>query len=245
MFSAWTGSMSRPTMDIDLLGKIDNSLEVIVAAMKNACEMKVEPDGMVFHSETLTAVRITEGTEYEGVRCRVRGSLGNVRISLQIDIGFGDVVVPGPCKLTYPTLLDFPPPELNGYTKESTIAEKFQAMVKLGILNSRMKDFYDIWFLSRRFDFRSETLAEAIEKTFENRNTPITVNLTVFDFSFTKDEDKKVQWLGFIKRAKITDAPGSFEEVTASVKVFLEPIVTSIVERQRFHGIWTAPGPWL
>jgi len=95
------------------------------------------------------------------------------------------------------------------------------------------------------FDFSGETLAEAIEKTFENRNTPITVNLTVFDFSFTKDEDKKVQWLGFIKRAKITDAPGSFEEVTASVKVFLEPIVTSIVERQRFHGIWTAPGPWL
>lgn len=237
MFLAWAGLESRPTMDIDLLGKIDNSLEVIVAAMKNACEMKVDPDGMVFHSETLTAVRITEGTEYEGVRCRVRGSLGNVRISLQIDIGFGDVVVPGPCKLTYPTLLDFPPPELNGYTKESTIAEKFQAMVKLGILNSRMKDFYDIWFLSRRFDFRSETLAEAIEKTFENRNTPITVNLTVFDFSFTKDDDKKVQWLGFIKRAKITDAPGSFEEVTASVKVFLEPIVASIVERQRFHGI--------
>jgi len=245
MFLAWAGLESRPTMDIDLLGKIDNSLEVIVAAMKNACKMKVEPDGMVFHSETLTAVRITEGTEYEGVRCRVRGSLGNVRISLQIDIGFGDVIVPGPCKFVYPVLLDFPSPELNGYTKESTIAEKFQAMVKLGILNSRMKDFYDIWFLSRRFDFRSETLAEAIEKTFENRNTPITVNLTVFDFSFTKDEDKKVQWLGFIKRAKITDAPGSFEEVTASVKVFLEPIVTSIVERQRFHGIWTAPGPWL
>ena len=199
---------------------------------------------MVFHSETVTAVRITEGTEYEGVRCRVRGSLGNVRISLQIDIGFGDVIVPGPCKLTYPTLLDFPPPELNGYTKESTIAEKFQAMVKLGILNSRMKDFYDIWFLSRMFDFRGEILAEAIEKTFENRNTLITVNLTVFDLSFTKDEDKKVQWLGFIKRAKITDAPGSFEDVATAVKVFLEPIVASMVDRQTFHGIWTAPGPW-
>ena len=244
MFSAWTGLESRPTMDIDLLGKIDNSLEVIVAAMQDACEMEVKSDGMAFHSETVTAARITEGAEYDGVRCRVRSSLGKVRISLQVDIGFGDVVVPGPCKFAYPALLDFPPPELNGYTKESTIAEKFQAMVKLGVLNSRMKDFYDIWFLSCMFDFRGETLAEAIEKTFENRNTPITVNPTVFDLSFTKDEDKKVQWLGFIKKAKIIDAPGSFEDVAAAVKVFLEPIVASIVERQTFHGIWTAPGPW-
>ncbi len=244
MFSAWTGSGSRPTMDIDLLGKIDNSLEVIVAAMKDICEIEVEPDGMTFHSETVTAARITEGAEYEGVRCRVRGSLGKARISLQIDIGFGDVIVPGPCKVAYPALLDFPPPELKGYTKESTIAEKFQAMVNLGVLNSRMKDFYDISFLSRMFDFMGETLAEAIEKTFENRNTPIIVNPTVFDHSFTKDEDKLVQWLGFIKKAKLTDAPESFEDVAAAVKVFLEPIVASIVERQRFHGIWTAPGPW-
>ncbi len=151
---------------------------------------------------------------------------------------------PAPEKLVYPTILSFPAPKLLGYSRESTIAEKFQAMVKLGVLNSRMKDFYDIWFLSRTFDFRGETLAEAIEKTFENRNTPITVNPTVFDLSFTKDEDKKVQWLGFIKKAKITDVPGSFEDVAAAVKVFLEPIVASIVERQTFHGIWTAPGPW-
>ncbi|MBW2327367.1 MAG: nucleotidyl transferase AbiEii/AbiGii toxin family protein [Deltaproteobacteria bacterium] len=221
-------------MDIDLLGKIDNSLEVIVAVMKDACEMEVEPDGMAFHPETVTAARITEGAEYEGVRCRVRGSLGNVRISLQIDIGFGDVVVPGPCKFTYPALLDFPPPELNGYTKESTIAEKFQAMVRLGVLNSRMKDFYDIWFLSRTFDFRGETLAEAIEKTFENRNTPITVNPTVFDLSFTKDEDKKVQWLGFIKKAKITDAPGwaNYHRHVVSKKTF------AYVDSRIFRQIW-------
>jgi len=244
MFLAWTGPESRPTMDIDFLGKLDNSLEVIAAVVKDACKMEVEPDGMVFHSETVTAAKITEGADYDGVRCRVRGSLAKVRISLQIDIGFGDVIVPGPCKVAYPALLDFPPPELNGYTKESTIAEKFQAMVKLGVLNSRMKDFYDIWFLSRMFDFRGETLAEAIEKTFENRNTPITVNPTVFDLFFTKDKDKKVQWLGFIKKAKLTDAPESFEDVAAAIKVFLEPIAASIVERQTFHAIWTPPGPW-
>ncbi|MDF1592693.1 MAG: nucleotidyl transferase AbiEii/AbiGii toxin family protein [Desulfobacterales bacterium] len=244
MFVAWTGPGSRPTMDIDLLGKIVNSPEVIVAAMRDACETEVESDGIAFHPESVTAARITEGADYEGVRCRVRGVLGNARISLQIDIGFGDVVVPGPCKVAYPSLLDFPPPELNGYTKESTIAEKFQAMVKLGVLNSRMKDFYDIWFLSRTFDFRGDTLAEAIEKTFENRKTIITINPTVFDLSFRKDAGKKVQWLGFIRKAKLADAPESFEDVVAAIKAFLDPILTSIVERQRFHGLWTAPGPW-
>jgi hypothetical protein len=137
---------------------------VIVAAMKDACSVNVEADGMSFDAGSVTAARITEDAEYEGVRVRVQGSLGNARVSLQVDIGFGDVIVPAPSKVAYPALLDFPPPELNGYTMESTIVEKFQAMVKLGVLNSRMKDFYDIWMLSRTFDFKGETLAEAVEK---------------------------------------------------------------------------------
>jgi len=244
MFSVWSGSGSRPTMDIDLLGRIDNNLEVIVAAMKDACGMDVEADGMSFNAETVTAVRITEDAEYEGVRVRVRGGLGNARVSLQIDIGFGDVIVPGPIKVAYPALLDFPAPELNGYTMESTIAEKFQAMVKLGVLNSRMKDFYDIWMLSRTFDFRGEMLAEAVEKTFENRNTPITIAPTVFDPSFVKDGDKKVQWQGFIRKAKLADAPEVFEDVVVAVKVFLEPLVASLAEIRPFRSIWNAPGPW-
>ena len=244
MFSVWSGSGSRPTMDIDLLGRIDNSLEVIVAAMKDACGMDVEADGMSFNAETVTAVRITEDAEYEGMRVRVRGGLGNARVSLQIDIGFGDVIVPGPIKVAYPALLDFPAPELNGYTMESTIAEKFQAMVKLGVLNSRMKDFYDIWMLSRTFDFRGEMLAEAVEKTFENRNTPITIAPTVFDPSFVKDGDKKVQWQGFIRKAKLANAPEAFEDVVVAVKVFLEPLVASLAEIRPFRSIWNAPGPW-
>jgi hypothetical protein len=163
---------------------------------------------------------------------------------VQIDIGFGDVIVPGPIKVAYPALLDFPAPELNGYTMESTIAEKFQAMVKLGVLNSRMKDFYDIWMLSRTFDFRGEMLAEAVEKTFENRNTPITIAPTVFDPSFVKDGDKKVQWQGFIRKAKLADAPEAFKDVVVAVKVFLEPLVASLAEIRPFRSIWNAPGPW-
>jgi hypothetical protein len=231
-------------MDIDLLGKIDNRLEVISAAIKDACLMDVEADGISFNAETVEAVRITEDAEYEGVRVRLHGNLGKARVTLQIDIGFGDVIVPNPSTVSYPTILDFPAPELKGYTMESTIAEKFQAMVKLGILNSRMKDFYDIWILSRTFDFKGEVLAEAVEKTFTNRNTLISLNAAIFDPSFGKDRDKNVQWQGFIRKAKLTNAPESFEEVIAAVKLFLEPLAASIVEQQAFKSNWTASGPW-
>lgn len=203
MFSAWCGLASRPTMDIDLLGMIDNRLEVITTAIKDACLMDVDADGISFNAETVEAVRITEDAEYEGVRVRVHGSLGKARISLQIDIGFGDVIVPNAKTVSYPSILDFPVPELKGYTMESTIAEKFQAMVKLGILNSRMKDFYDIWVLSRTFDFKGEILAEAVEKTFEKRNTPVNLDAALFGLSFGKDGDKNVQWQGFISRRNL------------------------------------------
>ena len=245
MFSAWCGPASRPTMDIDLLGKIDNRLEVITAAIKDVCLMDVKADGISFNAETVETVRITEDAEYEGVRVRVQGGIGNARVSIQIDIGFGDVIIPNPSKVSYPTILDFPAPELKGYTMESTIAEKFQAMFKLGVLNSRMKDFYDIWVLSRTFDFKGGILAKAVEKTFEKRNTPVNLDAALFDPSFGKDGDKNVQWQGFIRKTKLINAPESFEDVIAAVvKLFLEPLAASIVERSPFSSNWTAPGPW-
>jgi hypothetical protein len=192
MFSTWEEAATRPTMDIDLLGKIDNRLETITNAIRDICMIRVEEDGVTFASETVEAVRITEDAEDEGVRVRIRGSLGNAQVSLQIDIGFGDVIVPEPETISYPSILGFPAPKLKGYTMDSTIAEKFQAMVKLGILNSRMKDFYDIWIMSRIFDFKGEVLAKAVEKTFENRKTPINLNAAIFDASFGKDQEKAV-----------------------------------------------------
>lgn len=244
MFSAWSTSRSRPTMDIDLLGRIDNDIETIVAVVKDVCLMGVEKDGMSFRENSVTAARITEDAEYEGVRVRVRGGLGNVRVSLQIDIGFGDFVVPGPDSITYPTLLDFPPPVLQGYTMESTIAEKFQAMVRLGILNSRMKDFYDIWKLAHTFDFNGKILTEAISKTFERRNTPIPSAMTFFQSSFAKDPVKKRQWHGFVEKAMLTDAPDSIEDVVLAINLFLEPVISSLFSREVFNYTWTAPGPW-
>jgi len=244
MFLVWSGQASRPTKDIDLLGRIENSLEVIVNAMKEACGVNVEEDGMSFYAETVTAARITEDAEYEGVRVRFQSGLGNARVSLQMDIGFGDVVIPSPQRVEYPVLLNFPAPEVEGYTMESTIAEKFQAMVKLGVLNSRMKDFYDIWLLSSMFDFSGETLAEAIERTFENRKTQISTEPAVFSTSFADDGDKRIQWRGFIKKAKLNNAPETFREVVAAIKTFIEPLAASLSEHKPFHRTWNAPGPW-
>lgn len=244
MFSAWSGALSRPTMDIDLLGKIDNQIDTITAAIREACLIEVEADGLCFDAETVNAIRITEDADYKGVRVRVHGNMRKARISIQIDIGFGDVIVPNPERISYPTLLDFPTPELNGYTMESTIAEKFQAMVKLGVVNSRMKDFYDIWMLSRTFNFNGEILAEAVKKTFENRKTPLNLNSVVFDPSFGKDKARNVQWQGFIRKAKLVNAPDSFQDVIVELKIFLEPIASSIDMGQAFTSRWTAPGPW-
>jgi hypothetical protein len=117
-------------------------------------------------------------------------------------------------------------------------------MVKLGLLNSRMKDFYDIWLLSRMFDFSGETLIEAIEKTFEKRKTPLINEPTMFSLTFMKDDSKQAQWKGFIDKTKLTDAPSAFEDVAAAIKVFLQPIVDSIISKRMFQSFWTAPGPW-
>jgi len=244
MFSVWSGPWTRPTMDIDLLGKIDNSLETIIAAIKEACEVEVEADGMSFNQETVTAERIVEDALYEGVRVRIQGFLGGARINLQVDVGFGDEIVPEPYRILYPSLLDFPAPALKGYTMESTIAEKFQAMVKLGVLNSRMKDFYDIWMLSRSFDFSGKILARAIFQTFSNRNTPINAEPAIFAPSFVQDRSKSQQWQGFIRKAKLVNTPETFEEVVEGLRVFLGPVTATLARGQPFRSIWHAPGPW-
>lgn len=150
MMRAWRSPESRPTMDIDLLEKTNNEEVSILAQIRDVLDVEVVPDGMTFNPASIYAERITEDADYEGIRIRFLGALGSARVNLQIDIGFGDVVFPGPETIELPTMLDFPGPRLWCYSRESTIAEKFEAMVKLGELNSRMKDFYDIWSLSRQ-----------------------------------------------------------------------------------------------
>lgn len=244
MFSAWHAPVTRPTMDIDLLGITENSVEAIVALVKEVCAVDVAPDGLVFDPDSVGGERIVEDADYEGVRIRFRGTLDTARIAMQIDIGFGDVVVPKPAVAEYPTILPLPAPRLKGYSRESAVAEKFEAMVKLGVLNSRVKDFFDIWLLSRQFDFDGATLAAAIERTFTKRGTAVPAEPVALTADFTGQPSKRTQWQGFLRRNRLVDVPDSFSEVVAAIALFLGPVAKALAVGERFDGAWTAPGPW-
>jgi hypothetical protein len=163
---------------------------------------------------------------------------------MQLDIGFGDVVFPAAEATDYPTLLDLPAPHLKGYSKESTIAEKFEAMVKLGVINSRMKDFFDIWLLARQFDFDGSTLATAIEQTFSRRGTELKPEPTPLTSTFAEDVTKAAQWRAFIRNIRIYNVPHDFKEVVTAVASFLMPVAQCLPGNKPFKYIWKAPGPW-
>ena len=162
---------------------------------------------------------------------------------MQIDIGFGDVVYPKPEAADLPTLLDFPAPRLLCYSREATVAEKLEGAVSLGALNSRMKDFYDIWLLSRQFDFNGPDLAEAIRLTFERRGTVLPMEIEAFTQDFVVL--RQIQWTAFLNRLQQEDVPASFAHVVASIAEFLSPVVTAVCAGRPGPTRWTAPGPWI
>jgi hypothetical protein len=151
----------------------------IEAAIRDICDQAVEDDGLEFQSDSVRAEAMKENEEYEGVRVKLLARLASARISIQIDVGFGDVITPAPDDVTYPTILTFPAPILKAYPRETVVAEKFQAMAMLGIVNSRMKDFYDLWTLARQFEFSGPVLSAAIRATFERRQTPLPEQLPI------------------------------------------------------------------
>ncbi len=244
LFTAWEAPMYRPTRDIDLLGRLDNSLESIARVFRSICQQEVEPDGLLFDSDQITTERISEDADYAGIRLSIRGHLGNARISLHVDIGFSDVITPGPTDIEYPTILDLPAPRLSGYSRETVIAEKFEAMVKLGELNSRMKDFHDIWYLARHFDFEGSILSKAIAKTFDRRGTAVPSDPLALTQEFAKSETKQLQWAAFLRRGKPIGVPDSFVETVSEIAALLLPVIGAIRTEASFDRAWLAPGPW-
>jgi hypothetical protein len=226
-------------MDIDMLGKTSNEIDSIIEQVKDIISVNAEPDGLTFNIESIKAKRIKEDADYEGVRVRFIGTLDNARVHMQIDIGFDDIVHPEPVESEFPTILDSPVPRLLCYSRESAIAEKFEAMVKLGQLNSRMKDFYDIWLLSRQFDFNGKELSEAIRLTLEHRGTDIPEIITAFTKGFI--EEKQVQWKAFHKRLAQDHVPIDFNDIVESVEAFLGPILNGA----KASGKWSAPSTWV
>lgn len=245
MLATWKVSLTRPTKDIDLLGQMANDVERIVTIIHDVCSQEVEPDGMVFDPTSVAGERIAEEAEYEGVRVRFQGNLGTAQVAMQIDVGFGDAVVPGPITADYPTILDLPAPRIRGYTRESVVAEKFHTMVLRGLLNSRMRDFFDVWALSRQFDFEGGVLATAIRKTFARRGLEVDPHPVALTDEFVGDAGKAAQWRGFVRKSRLEGAPEDLAEVVGAISAFLGPVAEALSEGRDFKDRWEAPGTWL
>jgi len=244
LFTVWYGRRFRATRDIDLLGRLDNSQETIAKVFGDICSQGVPDDGLIFNPSSIATVAIAEDADYQGVRVRVEGRLGTSRIRIQIDIGFSDVVVPMPTKVDYPAILDFPTPRLKAYSRQSVVSEKLEAMVSLGEGNSRMKDFADIWFLARNFDFDGAPLAKAISSTFAQRQTPIQAQPIALSPDFAQIEAMQIRWKAFFRRSSPQGVPADLGEVVDGIAGFLLPILSSLAAGQPLPRRWKARGPW-
>lgn len=244
MLVAWQAPILRATRDIDLLAHTSNDPEAIRRLIAEVCQEPVPDDGLVFDPGSVTTHLIAEDADYKGVRAQFQGLLATTRLAMQIDMGFSDIVTPEPVEITYPTILDYPAPSLRAYNRETAIAEKFEAMVTLGRLNTRMKDFFDIWLLAATSNFRGSELHAAISATFRRRETVFTPDPHAFREDFALDPAKQAQWAGFLKRMRPSEAPGQFAEVVAFIRVFLEPVHAALMTNSAFSMTWKHPGPW-
>ncbi len=242
LFRAWDTPDRRPTMDIDLLGYTNNATESISRAIQKICITQVEPDGIEFEPDTVNSTVIKEDAEYQGVRSLFQGRLGNARIPMQIDVGFGDVIHPHALEINYPTILEFPAARLRGYSLESVVAEKVEAMVQLGRLNSRMKDFYDVWLCARHYDFLGTSLVAAIQQTFANRGTQPTP-FTEIQMEIHNNPHLNAQWQGFCRKSNIHELD-QFELLEPVLQRFLERPLVAVQSGTTFKMRWAVPGPW-
>lgn len=244
MLRAWTDSpLARPTMDVDLLAKINNEIENLEEIVRRCCAVEIE-DGVIFDPETVRGERIKKDAEYQGVRVFLKGHLGKIRLAVQIDFGFGDTVIPAPVEITLPQLLDLGSPRLLGYTPESSISEKFQAIVALDLTNTRFKDFYDIWLLSQNLKFDGGVLSKAVETTFNRRNTPLPEAMpNALTEKFTGDETKQKQWQAFLRKNRLEESL-SLREAAERIEEFLMPVVEALTSGENFTKNWLSSKGW-
>lgn len=242
LFSIWTGQEHRATRDIDLLGEGAPDLERLKDVFREIATLPVPEDGLRFDPESFEVQRLREGEEYEGVRVTGQARLGTARIPIQIDVGTGDAITPGPIDAELPVLLDGPRPRLRVYPRETAVAEKLEAMVSLGIANSRMKDFFDVDFLAREFAFEGTLLIEAVRRTFERRRTVLPVEPPLaLTPQFGSDGAKQRQWIAFLRRIGRTreDLGG----VVSRIRGFASPVLRAASAGEAL-GNWPPGGPW-
>ena len=247
LFTLWDDQMHRPTRDVDFLGFGDSGEATLREIFRDLCDLSVENDGLVFLADSVRVESIRDATEYGGTRVVLLGELAGARIPIQADIGFGDAVTPGPEEVEYPTLLGYPAPLLRACPRETVVAEKYQALVNLGMANSRMKDFYGLWIMAHQFEFDGLTLSEAVRNTFARRQTPLPKQTpSGLSSTFYGDKQKNQQWNAFLSKGILlsTSTPPSIEEVCYLLEKFLMQPTQALEDNQTFTGQWQPGGPW-
>ena len=236
-------SMARTTRDIDFLGLIPGNSDTVGASIRDIGNVHLD-DGLVYKFDNLSIEAMSDDQEYPGIRLKFEAWLGKAKIPMQIDVGFGDAVVPAALDMTYPTLLDMEPPVVKAYSVETIVAEKFEASLDLAELNSRMKDFYDVWMLSHAYPFHGAVLQDAITATCARRSTPLSSQGLVFSKEFADRSDKQTQWTTFLRKAQITGIPEDFPVIMAGMGKFLHPVAEASEKQLRFEKEWLPGGPW-
>ncbi len=236
---------ARATKDIDFLGSGNPDLNRLETIFQDVCRDEDSTcqltDGARYDSESVKVASILEEAEYGGVRVALVAFLGTAREPMHLDVGFGDAVTPGPALMLFPTLLDgMPTPQLLAYNDETTVAEKFETMVRRGLVNSRMKDFYDLYRFAETTPFDGTLLSLAVRRTFERRGTPFAPEPTVFTAAFALDTGKATQWRAFRRSLGGTsaDVPYTFADVAALVKRFMEPVHNSCQQGRSLTDQW-------
>lgn len=245
VFRLWSDVRHRATWDLDLHGSGSGEVDDVVAMVRELCSIPDE-DGILFEDEPIKGKVIRAGNEFTGVRVELQARLTEARIPMQIDVGFGDPITPAPIWTAFPTILaDHARPEILAYPRETVVAEKLDAMISLGVTNSRMKDFFDIQVLSSMFAFDGHTLAAAIRATFENRDAPVPDGVPlVLTPDFLGAPARQAQWRAFLRRGRL-DGPPDVEKLAQDLKRFLDPILAAVAREGTFHASWSPGGPWL
>ena len=245
LFALWTGQMHRPTRDLDLLGSGKPDAQALRAVFHGLASIADDDDGLTFLPDTLAVDPIREEQEYGGQRITLIAKLGNSRINLQIDVGFGDAVTPAAQQVELPTLLSMPAPLLRAYPKETVVAEKFQALVLLGMANSRMKDFYDLWVLCRSFPFNGTSITAALRATFRRRKTALPADVPVaLTDAFALDAQKQTQWKSFVNRADLSAKAATLQDIMADIREFLLPPTQAVIAKNKFTATWEPAEGW-
>ncbi len=243
LFAVWETDPHRATRDIDLLGLGEDSAARMRDVFADVCREHVPDDGMSFDAASLVVSDIREGQNYHGKRIRLDSRLGTARLKVQVDVGFGDALVDWGGEVEMPTLLDFPAPRLRAYPAEAVIAEKLHAMVQYGLLNSRMKDLYDVRSLAARLAFDGAALTAAIRATFERRERQIGEELPApLTQAFAADAQVVRRWDGFVRRNGVE--PVDLGEVVEGLRSFLLAPWMALARREPFVGRWLPGGPW-